>query len=602
MQSLENRSVLNKKTLDKGASEGMLSQTDKQTGYPSVDKPWLKYYSEEAINASLPECTIYEYLVENNKDYPSDIAINYLGRRITYKELFDNIDNTAAAFLKVGVKEKEIVTVALPSIPEALYCVYALNKIGAVANMIHPLAGKNETINYINEVHSRIVVIFDGAYETIADDIVKTSAEKVIVASPADSLPFVLKIAYHLKASKPKYDGKVFQEWKRFIHAGERITAKAVKKDCHEMAIISHTGGTTGEPKGCMISDYSVNALCYQLVCNFEYDRQGSCLSVLPPFVNYSLVDSMLAMLDIGYTVILLPRYEQNKICVYIKKYRPNIILSIPAYWEAILNCSDNTDVDMSCLEQIYYGGEGMSIEREKEINQLLKRNGAKTELCKGFGATEMTAAATQSYPQCNSIGSVGIPLVKTNCKIADPETFEEKSYMHEGEICFQGPTLMIGYYDRKDASNEMIKMHKDGQKWLHTGDIGYINEDGIVFVTGRIKRIIMTRGEDLQVTKLFPDRIENTINSDPSVDLNCVIGIPDESRINYPKAIVVLKDGFEKSEETKQRIRKYCRNYLPDYMVPDLIEFRDELPRTARGKVDYRALEQEVQKQRDGS
>ena len=572
-------------------------QTGELTGYPSIDKPWLKYYSEEAKDAPLPECTIYEYLVENNKDYPSDIAINYLGRKITYKELFENIDKAAAAFLKVGVKEKEIVTVALPSIPEALYCVYALNKIGAVANMIHPLAGKNETIDYINEVQSRIVIIFDGAYETIADAIGKSSAEKVIVASPADSLPLALKIAYKLKVSKPKYERSFFKEWKRFIHEGEGTTVKAVKKDCHEMAIISHTGGTTGEPKGCMLSDYNVNALAYQLVCNFEYDRQGSCLSVLPPFVNYSLVDSMLAMLDIGYTVILLPRYEQDKICAYIKKYRPNIILSIPAYWEAIINCSGNTEVDMSCLEQIYYGGEGMSNESEKEIDQLLKRNGAKTELCKGFGATEMTAAATQSYPQCNPIGSVGIPLVKTNCKVVDPETYVEKNYMQDGEICFQGPTLMLGYYENEVASNEMIRLHEDGQKWLHTGDIGHIDENGVLYVTGRIKRIFMTKGKDGSITKVFPDRIEKAIYAEESVELCCAVGISDETRINYPKAIIVLKKGFEKNEETKQRILNICKDSLPGYMVPDEIEFRDELPRTARGKVDFRVLEQEMQK-----
>ena len=177
------------------------------TGYPSFDKPWLKYYSEEAINAPLPECTIYEYLWENNKNYPNDIAINYLGRKITYKELFENIDKTAAAFLRAGVREKEIVTVALPSIPEALYCVYALNKIGAVANMIHPLAGKKETINYLNEVQSRIAVIFDGAYGDIADGVNESSVETVIIASPTDSLPVAMKAAYHLKYKKPTLDG-----------------------------------------------------------------------------------------------------------------------------------------------------------------------------------------------------------------------------------------------------------------------------------------------------------------------------------------------------------------------------------------------------------
>jgi long-chain acyl-CoA synthetase len=536
-------------------------------------------------------------MYENNKNYPKDIAINYMGRKITYGELFENIDKTAAAFLKAGVKEKEIVTVALPSIPEALYCVYALNKIGAVANMIHPLAGTEETLYYFNEVNGRIAVIFDGAFDAISSDIAKSTVEKVIVVSPGDSLPLHLKAAYNLKVKKPKLDGKVFQSWKNFIKEGIGTEVREVKKDCHEMAIISHTGGTTGTPKGVMLSDYNTNALCYQLVCAFEYERQGRCLSVLPPFVNYSLVDSMLAMLDIGYTVIMLPKYEQNKLLKYIKDYKPNIILSIPAYWEVLVNGTDNIHVDMSCLEQIYYGGEGMSEEAEQKIGDILRQNNSKTVLCKGFGSTELTAAATQSYPSCNPIGSVGLPLVKTNCKIVNPDSYEELSYFERGEICFNGPTLMEGYYNNQSATDDVIKIHKDGERWLHTGDIGYINEDGVVFVTGRIKRIIMTKGEDGQVTKMFPDRIEKAIDTDPNVELSCVIGVPHKIRINYPKAFVVLKDGIPQSEETKQSILNSCKSALPEYMVPDEIVFRTDLPRTSRGKVDYRALETEYSK-----
>ena len=363
------------------------------TGYPSIDKPWLKYYSEEVINAPLPECTIYEYMVQNNKDYPSDIAIIYLGRKITYRELFENIDKTAAAFLKAGVKEKEIVTVALPSIPEAIYCVYALNKIGAVANMIHPLAGKEETLNYFNEVQSRIAVIFDGAYGAIANDINKTSLEKVIVASVADSLPSALKIAYRLKEKQPALDEKVFASWKAFIQEGRGTIVTAVKKDCHEMAIISHTGGTTGEPKGVMCSDRGINSLIYQIVCNFLYTRQKTCLVVLPPFVNYSLAEAMLGMLSIGFKVALLPKYESMEIGKYIKKYQPYVICSIPTYWEALLKIKNIEAIDMSCLRYAIYGGEAMVEETEKAINELLKRCGSSGKLLKGVGSTEMMAA-----------------------------------------------------------------------------------------------------------------------------------------------------------------------------------------------------------------
>lgn len=572
-----------------------INHFDKQTGYPSVDKPWLKYYSEESINAPLPECTIYEYMFENNKNYPSDIAILYLGRKITYKELFENIDKTAAAFLKAGVKEKDIVTIALPSIPEALYCVYALNKIGAVANMIHPLAGREETLGYFNEVQSRIAVIFGGAYDAIANDMDKTSVEKVIVASVAESLPIALKIAYRLKTKQPALDEKVFVSWKSFIQEGRGTTVTAVKKDCHEMAIISHTGGTTGEPKGVMCSDRGINSLIYQIVCNFLYTRQKTCLVVLPPFVNYSLAEAMLGMLSIGFKVALLPKYESMELGKYIKKYQPYVICSIPAYWEAMMKIMNIETIDMSCLRYAIYGGEAMAEETEKAINERLIRCRAGGKLLKGVGSTEMMAAATSTYEDCNEIGSAGIPLVWVNCKIVEPETTKELSYNCEGEICFSGPTLMLGYYNNHEATDDIVKIHQDGIRWLHTGDLGYIDEDGHIFVTGRIKRIVMTKGRDGQVTKLFPDRIERVISSCDSVEQCCVIGVPDEMRIHYPKAFVILKNNMD-TERARKEITDSCIQNLPEYMVPEEIELVDDLPRTSRGKIDYRALELEME------
>ena len=566
------------------------------TGYPSVDKPWLKYYSKELINASLPEYTIFEYLEKNNKDYLSDIALIYFGREITYGELFENIDKTAAAFLKAGVKEKEIVTVALPSIPEAYYCVYALNKIGAVANMIHPLAGKDETVHYLNEVKSRFAVIFDGAYNNLANDINRTTVERVIVTSPADSMPIALKIGYNLRAKKQKNDGKIFQNWKEFIREGNGVVVKAANKDCHEMAIISHTGGTTGEPKGVMCSDQGCNSLMWQLLCNFQFDRQECSLCVLPPFINYSLLESVMAMLAEGIKVVLLPKYEPLKFDKYLEKYHPNEVLSIPAYWEAMLKIPQIGKKDMSCFKHLYAGGESMATDVKEAIDTLISSCGAKTKLYICLGSTEMIAGATITYDESYVPGGVGIPMVKVNCKIIDPESGREMTYNEEGEICFSGETMMLGYYNLPEATEEIVKLDENGTRWLHTGDVGYITEDGNIFVTGRIKRIVMTKGKDQQITKIFPDRVEKVLYEHPAVDLCCVIGVPNEQRINYPKAFIVLKKEAEASEETTKSIIELCKNKLPGYMVPDEIEYRTELPRTERGKVDFKALEKQVQ------
>ena len=565
--------------------------TDRHTGYPSIDKPWLKYYSEEAINASLPECTIYECLYENNKDYPSDIAINYLGRKITYGELFENIDKTAAAFLKAGVKAKEIVTVALPSVPEVLYCVYALNKIGAVANMIHPLAGKDETLFYFNEVQSRIAVIFDGAYETIANEIEKSSVEKVIVVSPADSMSFALRIAYKLKVKTPQLDGKVFQSWRSFIEDGKGTHIKTVNKDCRDIAIISHTGGTTGDPKGCMLSDYNYNAEVSQIVTTIHYERQESFLAVLPPFVNYSLVHSMIGAVNSGLISVLLPRYEPLKLVKYIQKYHIDHINSIPAYCEALLQIKNIEKHQFPNFGYLFYGGEAMQEEIENQINAIMQKCCFKHKLQKGLGMTELTGAATKTLDEVNEIGSVGIPLPKMVCKIISTESGEELQYGQEGEVCIAGPTLMLGYYKNEDETKKIIKKHKDGKIWIHTGDLGYIDENGELFITGRIKRLIVTKGKDQQATKLFPDRIEKVLAMHQAVELCCVIGVPDSERIHYPKAFIVVKEKTN-TERIKKELLEICEQNLPEYMIPDEIEFVDDMPRTPRGKIDYRALE----------
>ncbi len=563
------------------------------TGYPSIDKPWLKYYSEEAIHAPVPDCTIYKYLMRNNKEFPKDIAILYLGRKITYSELFQKIDETAAAFAALGVKPGEIVTVALPSIPEALYVVYALNKLGAVANMIHPLAGEQEMVNYLNEVESRVAVLYEGSYAIVKNRLEETAVEHAVVVSAGESLPLGIKQLFFLKSPRAKLPaGAGLQSWPAFIRGGRGVAVTTFAKDPQTPALISHTGGTTGEPKGVMCSDENANALMHQIVCNFEYTRQGVSLVVLPPFVNYSLVEAMMAMLAIGYQVALIPDYKPLKIGEYVNKYRPNIILSIPAYWDVLLKIENVDQVDMSCFEQIYAGGEILSQETEQAVNQILSACGSKTPLLKGLGSTEMTGGATQTYANCNVPGSVGIPLVKVNCKIVEPDTTEELTYGQIGEICFSGPTLMMGYYNKPEATDAIIRCHGDGQRWLHTGDLGYLDENGVLYVTGRIKRILMTKGRDGNITKIFPDRIEKTVSEHGAVAVCCAIGVPDEIRINYPVVFVVCKADAGNQEQITEEILAQCRKELPDYMVPEAVIYRDDLPRTPRGKIDYRALE----------
>lgn len=570
----------------------------KLTGYPSIDKPWLKYYPDKTISAPLPECTIYEYLYESNKDYPNDIALEYMGSKITYGKMFAHIDDCVKSLTALGVKVGDIVTIALPSIPEALYMVYALNKMGAVANMIHPLAGENEIVHYLNEVSSDVAVLFEGTYNIVKNSLHATSLKKAVVVSAGDSLPFGIKQLYMLKNKLPKFtaDG-MLMNWKQFIGLGHNATIIPAKKDCSKTAIISHTGGTTGEPKGVMLSDSNINALMWQVNVNFKNQRQEKNLVVLPPFVNYSLVHSMLLPLTLGLQVTLIPKYEADKFDEYVRKYKPNHISSIPPYLEALLTNETLKKMDLSCIKTIAYGGEAMNLQKEEEVNNLLRACGSNAKISKGLGSTEMVGAATTTREECNTIGNVGIPLARVNCKIVEPETFDELSYNQIGEICFAGPTLMSGYYNNREATDSIIKNHPDGIRWMHTGDLGYVNEDGVVFITGRIKKILMTVGKDGIPTKIFPDRIEKVLMEHPAVALCCVIGIPDSERMNYPRAYVILNEDYHDTPELTNTLMKYCQDKLPEYMIPEEIVYRNEFPRTSRGKVDYRELERESQK-----
>ena len=571
--------------------------SEKKTGFPSVDKPWLRLYSEKTLNAEAPKCSIYEFMEQNNRDYPQDIAINYLGREITYQTLFENIDKTAKAFVAAGVKKGDVVTVALPSIPEALYCVYALNKLGAVANMVHPLAGHPDLIFYLNEVGSEMMVLFDATYQILAGFFKETKVKRAVVVSAGDSMPFVIKKLYSLKNKKLTLPNDGFAvHWQSFIQAGANASLPVVKKDPDTTAVISHTGGTTGSPKGCMCSDNNYNSMIVQIGNVLNVQRKESQLAVLPPFINYSLCSAMLEPIALGTTCILLPKYEPEKFYEYAKKYKPKYITSIPPYWEALLGIEVPKGLDLSFLRMPVYGGEAMAPQNEAAVNDILRSLGVRNPMSKGLGMTELISAATLTSFDGTMTDSVGAPLPKVNCMIADPDTSKELPYNTEGEICFSGPTVMIGYYENQEATDDLIQTDENGVRWLHTGDLGTLDERGVLRITGRIKRILMTKGKDGNVTKLFPVRIENVVNEHPSVRVSCVIGIPDEERVNYPRAIVELNDGVTPSDTLANDIKRFCAEHLPDYSLPDEVVFSEALPRTARGKIDYRALEKEVQ------
>jgi len=568
-------------------------------GYPSVDKPWLKYYKPEHIGEQLPHCTLYELFINENRHHHDDVAILFLGKQISYGEMNCHIDQCTKALLAMGATHDDIVTIAMPSTPEAAYIFYAVNRIGAVANMIHPLTSREEIISQLNEVKSRFFFMFTPTYNILRGTIADTSVETSVVVLPVQSMSPVIRMAYSIQNRRRgiKSD-KHFITWKAFIAGGNTITTPlpTAERAHDDWAVISYTGGTTGKPKGVVCTNNNIIAQMRQITEGRGVKRQDVMMIQLPPFINYSLV-TIIESFSYGFKTLLIPHYRPEKLVHYIHKNKVTFTHSIPAYWEPLLHIKVKPN-HLASLRAIASGGEGMNTHTEKEINKKLRSGGANIQLMKGMGMTESTSGVVGTYPNCNIEGSIGIPFIMTNCKITDTSTGQELTYNQTGEICFAGPTIMWGYYGNPEATDQIIETDSQGTRWLHTGDIGYMNNDGIIFLTGRMKRLIMQRDNQCMVKKISPERIEEAISQHPAVAACCVVGIPDTARIARPVAVVELLENQTSTPHLREEITQLCATTLPSYMVPTEIIITPAMPRTDRGKIDYRAVEQMVSRE----
>ena len=565
------------------------------------DKPWLEYYSREERSIKFTDKSIYNYMVDEVGDDKDFIALNYFGNRLSYNEFFYNINIAARALREFGVKQGDVVTICLPNMPEALYVFYACNKIGAVADMVHPLSSPDQIEFYLKESKSRILFLVDFDYDKFEDVIPKTLVYKTILVSPKESMPLGLTVGYTITRSimmkRPKLTDNTYMSWKDFMAYGvvNKKEYKAdVKKD--DLALILHSGGTTGTPKGIMISNYSFNAMAQQSAVNvIDVRPKDKIVTILPIFHGFGLGVCIHTPLCLKVETILMPEYDANRFYKIWKYDKPEVILGVPTLWEGMMSNPKFDNVDMSQLKYIVSGGDHLTVAAEARINDFLHKHGAHVEIGKGYGMTESVAATCYTFPGTNEPGSIGIPMVGNTYKICNPDTLEELPLGEEGEICVQGPTVMMGYLNNKEETDNILKKHEDGSVWLHTGDIGYISPNGIVYYTQRLKRMIVVSGFNV-----YPSQIEETIAKHKDVDKVCVIGIPHKYKMHVPKAFIVLKKGIEPTAKIKKEIIDLCKESLSVYSLPKYYEFREELPKTLYGKVDYKKLEAEATEEKN--
>lgn len=558
-----------------------------------IPAPWKKYYTDEEMNLTIPNISMYEQVRQSSVKYPNYIAIEYLGTKITYKNLMQRIDKCALSFEYLGIKKGDIVTICLPNVPEALVALYALNKLGAIGNMLHPLSAEEEIKQSLKSTKSRYLIFFESFYDKIENIIRNTDVEKVIFNTPTISLSRIKKVAYKIsqlgKYKKyPKDD--LFISWRKFIsYSKKQKVGHYPKYGRNTPAVILHSGGTSGTPKNVVIQNRSFILAAMQENIHMKNLYAGDCcLAIMPNFHGFGLSVLMHTPLALGCYSILVPQFNAKKFDILFKKTRPTCVLGVPTLYEALLKCDNVKNLDLSFLKYVVSGGDILPKSLEDRFNNYLHEHGSKAVITQGYGLSEGLAAVCLACDDVNKSGSVGIPLAGNYVKIIDGDR-KTLPYGEVGEIVVHTKGLMMGYLNDESETNAALQVHDDGYVWLHTGDLGYMDSDGFIFYKGRKKRMIITSGYNV-----YPSHIEEVIESHPAVLQCTVIGVKHPYKQEVAKAFIVLKPGFH-GLFIKSEIKNYCKKNLAKYMVPYYYVYRKNLPKTKLGKVDFKKLQSDV-------
>jgi len=561
--------------------------------------PWLKYYEPSLRALDYPDLTMYQMVKEVCMRFPEYPAYEFFGKKTGYRDMLAGIDLAARALRAMGIGRDDRVTICMPNCPQAIDLFYAVNKIGAVANMVHPLSAPAEIAFYIKDSMSSAVLIMDLFYDKLGCVRAQLDpALTVIVARMEDALAPLIRAGYALKKKKlPPVAGDHIA-WRDFLARGRAYfgacEADTSKGDL-DPAVILYSGGTTGTTKGILLSNRNFNALGLQTYAASGYndltDPGGrlKMLAVLPLFHGFGLGICIHMTLIKGYCCLLMPTFTATTYAKTLRRRKPNFIVGVPTLYEALLRNDKLRGADLSYLMGVFSGGDTLTVALKRRVDAFLKEHNSPVCVREGYGTTECVTACCLTPPDLYKEGSIGIPYPDTYFKIVVPGTCDEVACGEEGEICICGPTVMIGYNNNPKETAQTLRPHADGHVWLHTGDLGAMDEDGFVYFKQRIKRMIITSGYNV-----YPSQVENALETHPAVQLSCVVGVRDAYKMQRVKAFVVLKKGIEPSGALKDDILEYMKQRVAFYAVPKELEFRDELPKTLVGKVAYRELEKE--------
>lgn len=566
----------------------------KLTGYPSIDKPWARYYDNVVERIDIPACTVYEYLKRRTYEYREETALVYLNQKISYRKMMDHIEEVANALKMVGVKEDDIVSICLPNTPEVVYLIYAINRIGAIANLLDVRCGENALETALKDARSEVLVCLDSVSDKFNKILSKTGIKVSVAVSPVESLPTIQKmIAKKLKKELNTAVPGYFYAWKDFLKKGEKYSGYPdASWRANKSTYIAYTGGTTGVPKGVVATNENIIAqYIMQSLFGHNLSRGDKVLAIAPPWTYYGLCNSVNNCLCEGMQVVLMPKLENEEYGKILNRYNPNYIVTVPAALFSMMKSQDLKGKDLSYIKTLVVGADKLDENLEIQMNDFLKKHNCTVPVQKGYGMTEVMAASACTKIGADDIGSVGIPCpgVTISAFIEKNGKYIECKMGEQGEIAIQAPTIMKGYFGKAvNETDDVIKIHEDGKKWAHTGDVGYIGDDGRLYIVGRIKRMFTRNGY-----KIFPATIEHCLMKHEAVQQAAIVSKKDDINGHITKAYIVLKKDCDCAQDLLiHDFSEMTAEELYDYEIPDCYEFIDTMPLTGMGKVDYRALE----------
>ena len=561
----------------------------------NVKTPWEGHMDGVPMHLDYPDCSMVDLVERSAERTPDIIAYDFFGVKATYAKFMERVRLCAASLRAMGIEPGDRVTICMPNTPQAVAMFYAINYMGAIANMVHPLSGQEEIAFYLNESESVAALTLNQFYPKFNAIWDKIHIKKLIITSISDALSGPIKLGYWAtqgrKIAKVPEDDDLVLLWKDFLKGGAQYTDKVkASVSARDTAAILYSGGTTGTTKGILLSNLNFNAL------GLQTGAAGNCLtdghkmlSIMPIFHGFGLGVCIHTMLIHSCTCILVPQFTVESYADLLKKHKPNYIAGVPTLYEALLRLKKADDLDLSQLEGVFSGGDSLSIELKHKVDEFLKSHGSKEQVREGYGTTECVTASCLTPKGYYKEGSIGIPFPDTYYKIVIPSTHDEVPYGQVGEICVSGPSVMQGYMNNPKETAQTLQLHEDGLVWLHTGDLGSMDEEGFVYFKQRLKRMIITSGYNV-----YPSQVENVIDAHEAVLMSTVIGVKDDYKMQRVKAFVVLRPGYAPTEELKTDLMEHMKKHMAKYALPKEIEFRDALPKTLVGKVAYTVLEKE--------